>query len=160
MLEVTWVRSHRAAVGPGFLLWLIIKTGGPWAEGNRRGCCHGSSQLTATTLLPSTAFSHIVSNLTLTIQLLLCSSVAKSRLTFCDPMHCSMPGSSILHHLPLCSISCPLSRWCYLTISSSVIPFSFCLQSFPASGSFPMSRLFKSGGQSIGASASATVLLL
>ena len=54
--------------------------------------------------------------------------------------------------------SCPLSLWCHLTISSSVTPFSSCPQSFPASGSFPMSRLFASGGQSIGASASASVL--
>ena len=58
----------------------------------------------------------------------------------------------------VCSNSCPLSQWCYLTTSSSVVPFSFCLQSFPASGSFPMSQLFTSDGQSIGASASATVL--
>ena len=56
-----------------------------------------------------------------------------------------------------CSKSCPLSRWYHLTISSSVIPFSSHLQSFPASGSFPMSQLFASGGQSIGASASASV---
>ena len=55
----------------------------------------------------------------------------------------------------VCSNSCPLSPWCHLTISSSVVPFSFCLQSFPASGSFPMSWLFTSGDQSIGASASA-----
>ena len=55
------------------------------------------------------------------------------------------------------SNSCPLSRWCHPTISFSVIPFS-CLQSFPASGSFQMSQLFASGGQSIGASASASVL--
>ena len=54
--------------------------------------------------------------------------------------------------------SCPLSRWCHPTISSSVIPFSSCLQSFPISGSFPMSQLFASGGQSTGASASASVL--
>ena len=52
---------------------------------------------------------------------------------------------------------CPLSRWCHPTISSSVIPFS-CLQSFPASGSFQISQLFTSGGQSIGASASTSVL--
>ena len=57
-----------------------------------------------------------------------------------------------------CSNSCPSSQWCHPTISSSVIPFSSCLQSFPASGSFPMSRLFASGGQSIGVSASASVL--
>ena len=54
--------------------------------------------------------------------------------------------------------SCPLSRWCHPTISSSVIPFSSCLQSFPASGSFQMSQLFASGGQSIGVSASTLVL--
>ena len=54
--------------------------------------------------------------------------------------------------------SCPLSRWCHPTISSSVAPFSFCPQSFPASGTFPMSQLLASGGQSIGASASSLVL--
>ena len=58
----------------------------------------------------------------------------------------------------LCSNSCPLSQWCNPTISSFVIPFSSCLQSFPASESFPMSRLFASGGESIRASASASVL--
>ena len=52
------------------------------------------------------------------------------------------------------SNSCPLSQWCHPTISSSVIPFSSCLQPFPATGSFQMSQLFASGGQSIGASAS------
>jgi len=56
------------------------------------------------------------------------------------------------------SNSRPSNQWCHLTISSSVVPFSSCLQSFPASGSFPMSQLFISGGQSIGASASASVL--
>ena len=54
--------------------------------------------------------------------------------------------------------SCPLSRWCHPTISPSVIPFSSCPQSFPASGSFQMSKLFASGGQSIGVSASTSVL--
>ena len=54
----------------------------------------------------------------------------------------------------VCSNSCPLSWWCYLTASFSVTLFSSCPQSFPASGSFPMSWLFASGGQSIGASAS------
>ena len=56
------------------------------------------------------------------------------------------------------SNSRPLSRWCHPTISSPVLPFSFRLQSFPASGSFPVSQFFASGGQSIGASASASVL--
>jgi len=56
-----------------------------------------------------------------------------------------------------CSNSCPLSQWCHPTISSSVVPFS-CLQSFPVSGSFTVSEFFASGGQSIGVSASASVL--
>ena len=56
------------------------------------------------------------------------------------------------------SNSRPLSQWCHLTISSSVITFSFCLQSLPASGSFPMIWLFASGGQNVGVSASASVL--
>ena len=54
--------------------------------------------------------------------------------------------------------SCPLSRWCHPIISSSVVPFSSCLQSFPRSGSFPMSQLFTSGLQSIGVAASTSVL--
>ena len=58
------------------------------------------------------------------------------------------------------SNSCPLSRWCHPTISSSVVPFSSCPQSLPASGSFQMSQFFTSGGQSIGVSASASVLLM
>ena len=56
------------------------------------------------------------------------------------------------------SDSCPSSQWCHLAISSSVVPFSSCPPSFPASGSFTMTLLFSSGGQSIGASASASVL--
>ena len=58
----------------------------------------------------------------------------------------------------VCSSTCPLSSWCLPTISSSVVPFTFCLQSFPASGSFPVSQFFTSGGQSIRASASTSVL--
>ena len=56
------------------------------------------------------------------------------------------------------SNSCSLSQWCHPTISSSVVPFSSCIQYFPASGSFQMSQLFTSGGQSIGVSTSASVL--
>ena len=56
------------------------------------------------------------------------------------------------------SNSCPLSWWCHPTTSSSVVPFSYCLQSFPAPGSFPMSQLFTPGGQSTGVSASTSVL--
>ena len=69
---------------------------------------------------------------------------------------CQASSSSPAHGVY--SNSSPLSRWCHPTISSSVVPFSSCLQSFPASGSFPMSRLFTSGGQSIGVSASTSVL--
>ena len=54
--------------------------------------------------------------------------------------------------------SCPLSRWCHLTNSSSVVPFSSCVQSFPTSGSFQMSQLFTSGGQNIGVWSSTSVL--
>ena len=59
-----------------------------------------------------------------------------------------------------CSNSCPLSRWCRPTISSSGVPFSSCLQFFPTSGAFPISQFFVSGGQSTGASASAMVILM
>ena len=64
-------------------------------------------------------------------------------------MDCGTPGFPVLHIPRVCSNSCPLSQWCHPTISSFVIPF-FYPQSFPASGSFPMSWLFTSGGQSIG----------
>ena len=63
---------------------------------------------------------------------------------------CPLPSPGV------CSDWCPLSWWCHPTITSSVVPFS-CLQSFPASGSFPMSQFFASGSQSIGVSASASV---
>ena len=65
---------------------------------------------------------------------------------------CPLPTPSVY------SNSCPLSQWCHPIISSSVVPFSFHLQSFPAAGSFQMSQLFESGGQSIGVSASTSVL--
>ena len=90
-------------------------------------------------------------------------SVTQSCLTLCNPMdlqHPRLPCPSLT--LGACSNSCPLSWWCHPTISYSVIPFSSCLQSFPASGSwsFPMSQRFASGGQSIGVSASTSVLPL
>ena len=66
------------------------------------------------------------------------------------PWPSSSPGA--------CSNSCPLSWWCHPTISSSVVPFSSCLQSLPTSGSFLTSLLFASSGQCIGASASASVI--
>ena len=86
-----------------------------------------------------------------------CWSVAQSCLTLCNPMDCSTPGLSFTSPR-VCSDTCALSWWCHQTISSSVVPFSSCPPSFPASGSFPVSWLFASGGQSIGASTSASVL--
>ena len=78
----------------------------------------------------------------------------------------SMQSHGLQHARPPCpsltpgaySNSCPLSWWCHPTISSSVVPFSPCLQSFPASGPFQMSQFFTSGGQSSGVSALASVL--
>ena len=89
------------------------------------------------------------------------SSVAQLCPTLCDPMDCSTPGLPVHHQTPrVCINSCPSSQWCHPTISSSIIPFSSCLQSFPASGYFPVSQFFTSSGQSIGVSASASVLLM
>ena len=73
-------------------------------------------------------------------------------------MDWSTPGFPVLHHFPEFAQTSPLSWWCHLTVASSVLPFSSCLQTFPASGSFPMSQFFASGGQSIGDSASTSVL--
>ena len=83
----------------------------------------------------------------------------------CSVMSNSLQPDGLQHtrllcHSPpprVCSNTCPLIQWCYPTISSSVIPFS-CLQSFPASGLFPMSQFFASDGQSIGVSASESAL--
>ena len=87
-----------------------------------------------------------------------CCSVAKLCLTLCDPMDCSTPGFPVLHHLP--EFAHTHVHWVGDVIQPShlVDPFSSHLQSFPASGSFPMSQFFTSGGQNIGASASASVL--
>ena len=86
------------------------------------------------------------------------SSIQSLSLTLCNPMDCSTPDLPVHHQLPEFTHSCPLSRWCHPTISSSVISFFSCPQSFTASGSFQMSQFFPSGGQSIGVSASASVL--
>ena len=99
------------------------------------------------------------------------SSCVKDSITFSVQFSCSVVSDSLWPHelqhsrLPnpsptprAYSNSCPSNWWCHPTISSFVVPFSSCLQSFPASGSFPMSQLFSSGGQSIGVSAPASVL--
>ena len=83
-------------------------------------------------------------------------SVVSNSLWPHGPQHARLPCPSLTPRIE--SNSCPSSRWCHPTISSSVIPFSSQLQSFPASGSFPISQFFTSGGQSIGVSASASVL--
>ena len=88
-------------------------------------------------------------------------SVAKSCPTLCDPMDCSTPGFPVLHYLP--ELAQPHVHWVGDAIQPShslSSPQLSCPQSFPASGSFPMSRLFASGGQSIGTSASASVFLM
>ena len=94
------------------------------------------------------------------IQWMLYCSIAKSRLTLCNPKNSSMPARLPCPSLSpwVCSNSCLLSHWWHPTISSSVAPFSSCPQSFLASGSFPVNQLFASGGPRIGASASASIL--
>ena len=84
------------------------------------------------------------------------SSVAQSCLTLCDPMNHSTPGLPVHHQLP--EFTQTHVQWCHPAISSSVVPFSSCPQSLPASESFPVSQLFEWGGPSIGVSASASVL--
>ena len=84
-----------------------------------------------------------------------CCSVTKSCPTLSKPMNCSMPCFPVLHLSPgICSNSCPLNQWCHPTISLSVTPFSSCPLSFPSLESFPVSHLFITGGQYMGASAS------
>ena len=87
------------------------------------------------------------------------SSVAQSCPTLCNLMNRSTPGLPVHHKLPEFTYNpCPLYQWCHPTISSSVVPFSSWPQSFPTSGSFLRSQFFASGGQSIGASASTSVI--
>ena len=84
-------------------------------------------------------------------------SVAQSCLTLCYLMDCSMPGFPVHHQLLELLKLMSMSHWCHSTISSSVVPFSSCLQFFPVSWSFPMSQFFALGSPSIGVSASASV---
>ena len=89
-----------------------------------------------------------------------CCSVTKQCQSLCNPMDCTTSGFPFFNYPRVCLNSCLLSQWCHSTNSSSVTPFSSCLPSFPASGSFPVSWLFASGGRSIRASASVSVLLM
>ena len=109
---------------------------------------------------PRQSSSPIISHLSVQF-----SSVAQSCPTLCDPMNRSTPGLPVHYQLPefMCiksvhAISCASSRWWHPAISSFVISFSSCPQYLPASGSCPMSQLFAWGGQSIGVSASTSVL--
>ena len=87
------------------------------------------------------------------------SSVTQSCPTLCNPMNRSTPGLPVHHQLlEFTQTHVQSSQWCHPAISSSVVPFSSCPQSLPASGSFPMNQLFAWGGQSLGVSASASVL--
>ena len=86
------------------------------------------------------------------------SLATQSCSTLCNPMNHSTAGLCPSPALGVYPNSCPLSRWCHPTLSFSFVPFSHCPQSFPTSGSFQISQLFTSGGQSIGVSASASVL--
>ena len=99
-----------------------------------------------TTMPEEVVHPHIISSVTQSCPTLQHHRMQHARLPFPSPT----PGAY--------SNSCPLSQWCHPTISSSVVPFSSFLQSFPASGSFPISQFFVSRGQSIGVSASASVL--
>ena len=95
--------------------------------------------------------------------MIICCSVSQLCLTLCNPMDCSMPGFPVL--CCLMEFAQTHVHWVgdaiqLMSVSSSVIPFSSCPQSLPASGSFPMSQLFTCGSQSIGVSASAPVLLM
>ena len=85
------------------------------------------------------------------------SSVTQSRLTLCTPMDYSTPGFPVHHQLPKLAHTRVFRVTDAIQPSHPVIPISSCLQSFPASGSFPMSQFFASGGQSIGVSASASI---
>ena len=116
-------------------------------------CVPGKSKLVWCLNLGSVDFQFCACNI-----LLICFSSAQSCPTLCGPMDCSTPGLPVRHQLSELTQTHPVSQWCHPTISSSVVPFSSRLQSFPASGSFQMSQFFASSGQTIGVSGSTLVL--
>ena len=116
-------------------------------RGSLQGTDDGSIGLAKSFLTWKTWTNHL---------LLFSRSVMSNSLQTRGLQHVSLPCPSPSPRA--CSNSCPLRWWCHPTISFSVVSFSFWIQSFPASGSFPMSWLFTSGDQRIGASASASVL--
>ena len=114
---------------------------------------------------------HSISDDTIAVNQQILTGPGTTSIAQCRSFSCSVISTSLRPHglqhasLPcpspspgVCSNPCPLSRWCHPTTSSSVVRFSSCLQPFPASESFSMSQLFTTGGQSFGASTSASVL--
>ena len=143
-------------------------------EGHSTSSCHYFAfSLYRTKILATTQFFSITLALSISIIYYLPISISKTHVNARSSVQVSLSvmSDSLRPHglqharLPCPSLqpggysnSCPSSWWCYPTISSSAVPFSFFLQSFPASVTFPISQFFTSGGQSIGASASASVL--
>ena len=87
-----------------------------------------------------------------------CCSATHSCPTLCDPMHCSAPGLPVFHLPEFAQVHVHCNQWCHLAFSSSDALFPFCPQSFPASGTLPVSHLFASDDQNTEASALASVL--
>ena len=125
-----------------------------WDRGHTSCLTDGSHHLLLRAFLPNFSGSRVWSNLSVQFS----HSVMSDSLQPHGLQHARLPCPSPT--AGACSNSCSSSRWCHPTISSSVVPFSSRLQSFPASGSFPLSQLFTSGGQSIEVSASASILLV
>ena len=126
-----------------------------WHQGNS-ACFEGVLEaiLCALLLLTNTTAAELFKSLSDSVQFsysVVSDSLRPHELQHARPP-CPSPTAGVY------SDSCPLSPWCHPTISSSVVPFSSHLQSFPGSESFPMSQYFTSGGQSIGVSATASVL--
>ena len=123
------------AIHSSILAWKI-----PWTRGAWQAIVHGVKKRWTWLTTHTHTHTHTLEGIKVIV-----SSVTQLCPTLCNPMDCSTLG------LPsptpgACLNSYPLSWWCHQTISSSVIPFSSCLQSFPASGSFPMNQFFASGG--------------
>ena len=128
-------------MGELYILYSFFSQSDHEAQSENKERDHASSPLLLPSQFSSVQFSHSVMS----------NSLQPHELQHARPP-CPSPTSRV-HSNP-----CPLSQWCHPAISSSVFPFSSCPQSFPAYGSFPMSQLFASGGQSIGVLASTSVL--
>ena len=137
----------------------ILRVKFPWKNSHFLEFFHPGSSVIWGISLPATPYSHLVSSRSVDFK---ASSVQFSHSVVSDALwphglqHTRLPCPSPTPRA--CSNSCPLSWWCHPTIPSPVVPFSSCLQSFPASRSFPVSQFFASGGQSIGVSAIASIL--